>query len=62
MRARSVGFATHQGFTPIERVLRPMRLPHFLRTARMAGTSIAAPDAAAWVTDFLNAAYYGAPA
>ncbi len=38
-----------------------MRLPHFLRTARMAGTSIAAPDAAAWVTDFLNAAYYGRP-
>jgi hypothetical protein len=26
--------------------------------ARMTGSSIAAPDAAAWVTDFLNAAYY----
>ena len=28
------------------------------RFARMAGSSIAAPDAAGWVTDFLNAAYY----
>jgi hypothetical protein len=27
-------------------------------TARMAGSSIAAPSAAAWVTDFYNAAYY----
>ena len=26
--------------------------------ARMSGTSISAPDAVAWVTDFLNAAYY----
>lgn len=29
-----------------------------LYAARMSGSSIAAPDAAAWVTDFLNAAYY----
>jgi hypothetical protein len=29
-----------------------------LRFARMAGSSIASPDAAVWVTDFLNAAYY----
>jgi hypothetical protein len=29
-----------------------------LRFARMAGSSIAGRDAAAWVTDFLNAAYY----
>lgn len=28
------------------------------RFARMGGSSIAAPDAAGWVTDFLNAAYY----
>lgn len=28
------------------------------RFARMAGSTIAAPDAAGWVTDFLNAAYY----
>lgn len=28
------------------------------RFARMAGSSIAAPDAAGWVTDFLNASYY----
>src|SRR3954468_13219768 len=28
------------------------------RFARMAGSSIAAPDAAGWITDFLNAAYY----
>lgn len=29
-----------------------------VRFARMSGLSIAGPDAAAWVTDFLNAAYY----
>jgi hypothetical protein len=29
-----------------------------LRLARMSGTSISAPDAVGWVTDFLNAAYY----
>lgn len=29
-----------------------------LRFIRMAGTTTAAPDAAPWVTDFLNAAYY----
>ena len=28
----------------------------------MAGSSLAAPDAAGWVTDFLNAAYYARPA
>ena len=33
-------------------------LPGPLRFARMAGSSIAAPGAIAWVTDFLNAAYY----
>lgn len=32
-----------------------------LRFARMAGSSIAAPDAAGWITDFLNAAYYRRP-
>ncbi len=32
-----------------------------IRFARMAGSSIAAPDAAGWVTDFLNAAYYRRP-
>ncbi len=31
------------------------------RFARMAGSSIATPDAAGWVTDFLNAAYYARP-
>lgn len=34
------------------------KLPGALRFARMAGSSVAAPGAAAWVTDFLNAAYY----
>ncbi|MGH2944040.1 MAG: hypothetical protein ACRDLN_14835, partial [Solirubrobacteraceae bacterium] len=29
-----------------------------LQLARMSGTSITAPDAVGWVTDFLNAAYY----
>ncbi len=33
-----------------------------LRFARMAGSSIAGRDAAFWVTDFLNAAYYRWPA
>jgi hypothetical protein len=33
-----------------------------LRFARMAGSSIAGRDAAAWITDFLNAAYYRRPA
>jgi hypothetical protein len=32
-----------------------------LRFSRMAGSSIAARDAALWVTDFLNAAYYRRP-
>lgn len=32
-----------------------------LRVARLPGSSIAAPDAAGWVTDFLNAAYYRRP-
>ncbi len=32
-----------------------------LRFARMAGSSIAARDAAPWVTDFLNAAFYRRP-
>ena len=31
------------------------------RFAGMAGSTIAAPDAAGWVTDFLNAAYYRRP-
>ncbi len=36
------------------------RIPGYraIRFARMAGSSLAAPDAAGWVTDFLNAAYY----
>lgn len=37
---------------------RPGALRRAVRFARMAGTSTAAPDAAPWVTDFLNAAYY----
>ena len=32
-----------------------------VRSMRMSGLSIAAPDAAPWVTDFLNAAYYERP-
>ena len=32
-----------------------------LRFARMTGSSIASRDAAVWVTDFLNAAYYRRP-
>jgi hypothetical protein len=37
--------------------VRAVRGPQ-VRFARMTGSSIAAPDAAGWVTDFLNAAYY----
>jgi hypothetical protein len=33
-----------------------------VRIMRMGGSSIAAPGAAAWITDFLNAAYYVRPA
>ena len=42
----------------------PPRAPRtgLLQFARMAGSSIAARDAAFWVTDFLNAAYYRRPA
>jgi hypothetical protein len=32
-----------------------------LRTFSMSGTSIAAPDAVGWVTDFLNASYFARP-
>ena len=39
----------------------PGPIARAVRFARMAGTSIAAPDAAPWVTDFLNAAYYARP-
>ena len=39
------------------------RLPGYraVRFARMAGSTIATPDAAGWVTDFLNAAHYARP-
>lgn len=40
--------------------LRAARSPQ-ARFARMAGSSIAAPDAAGWITDFLNAAYFRRP-
>jgi len=33
-----------------------------IRLARMAGSSIAAPDAAPWLSDFLNAAHFARPA
>jgi hypothetical protein len=35
--------------------------PQVARTASMAGSTVARPTAAAWVTDFLNAAYYAKP-
>ncbi|MCC5949973.1 MAG: hypothetical protein JJT89_16085 [Nitriliruptoraceae bacterium] len=35
-----------------------LRVSSVTRTASMAGSTLAAPTAAAWVTDFLNAAYY----
>lgn len=42
-------------------VRRALRSPR-ARFARAAGSSVAAPDAAGWVTDFLNAAYFARPA
>ena len=48
-----------QGETAPMRSRRPLSGP--LRFARMSGSSIAARDAAPWVTDFLNAAYYRRP-
>ena len=44
-----------------ERARRSGPIARAVPSARMAGTSIAAPDAAPWVTDFLNAAYYARP-
>ena len=41
---------------------RPVPRTGPLRFARMTGSSIAGRDAAPWVTDFLNAAYYRRPA
>jgi hypothetical protein len=35
--------------------------PEVRRTAAMAGSSLARPTAAGWITDFLNAAYYAKP-
>jgi len=48
--------------SPVETLV--SRIPGYraVRFARMAGSSIAAPDAAGWVTDFLNAAYFARPA
>jgi hypothetical protein len=47
-----------------EAVVPPIQAPRdgVLRFARMTGSSICARDAAPWVTDFLNAAYYRRPA
>jgi hypothetical protein len=39
---------------------RAARSPH-AQLGRMSGSSIAAPDAAGWITDFLNAAYFARP-
>lgn len=38
-----------------------LRRSRALRFTQMAGSSIATPDAAGWITDFLNAAYYARP-
>jgi hypothetical protein len=45
----------------VETPARPAKPGGPLRFARMAGSSIAGRDAAPWVTDFLNAAYYRRP-
>ncbi len=38
-----------------------LQMPGELRFARMSGSSIAAPGALGWVTDFLNSAYFARP-
>jgi hypothetical protein len=43
------------------RQLDALRRAGEVRFARMAGSSIAAPDAVGWVSDFLNAAYFARP-
>src|SRR3712207_5261631 len=43
-------------------MLYPMPVLDRLRVARMPGSSIAAPGAVGWITDFLNAAYFARPA
>jgi hypothetical protein len=41
--------------------VRRFTTPEVKRTARMTGSTVARPTAAAWITDFLNAAYYAKP-
>lgn len=51
----------HLDDAPPEAAPAPVKPAGPLRFARMTGSSIAGRDAAAWVTDFLNAAYYRRP-
>jgi len=41
-----------------QKITDPPARPGLLRFTRMTGSSIASVDAATWVTDFVNAAYY----
>ncbi|MDE3130959.1 MAG: hypothetical protein KGL16_07380 [Acidobacteriota bacterium] len=52
----------HLDDAPQEGAAGPAPRGGVLRFARMAGSSICGRDAAPWVTDFLNAAYYRRPA
>ncbi len=45
-----------------DRVASRLRGTHPGSTVRQVGTTVAAPTAALWITDFLNAAYYARPA
>lgn len=51
----------HLDDAPVQPPASPARPGGPLRFARMTGSSIAARDAAGWVTDFLNACYYRHP-
>lgn len=57
-RQAAAGAATTLGIAAAGLAARRVWRSSPLTLARMSGTSITAPDAVGWVTDFLNAAYY----
>jgi hypothetical protein len=58
VRRAAQGASTTLGVVAAGAVARRVWHSSPLSLARMSGTSITAPDAVGWVTDFLNAAYY----
>jgi hypothetical protein len=57
-RRAAQGATTTLGLVAASAIARRAWRSSPLALARMSGTSITAPDAVGWVTDFLNAAYY----